>query len=447
MRLQYPRRLFTKMLVAFLFVFLIISQVIWLGFSLVKDNNSPFARHLRSLQQIQLSSISAVLQHAGPSAAIDLVNHWEDAVRPRLRILSNDMQLNLISDTDSATQRPPIRLYHHVVSDDGKRYLIELDYRAINNSEGRHGEHATWHDALHIPTPMLIFAPCLGMFFSLLLAWNMTRPIRQLRAGFAQISRGDLTVRLYPTMRRRYDELSLVAKDFDAMVERLDVLVKAREALLHDISHELRTPLARVQLAIGLARQNAKNIPQSLERIEQEAERLDKMIGELLTLSRTEHQGIDNDHYVDFLALLEAVIEDVRYEAQQSQVVVELHHDGEQNYTFRGNAELIRRAVENVLRNALRYSLSKQTISVRLCVERDRLLLTIADQGPGVDDDKLSSMFDPFVRLQSSQTGKGYGLGLAIVRKVILAHYGQVIARNRPAGGLEIAIELPRWVA
>lgn len=443
MNQRYPRRLFSKMFAAFLLVFLLISQVMWLGFSLFNDKDPPFLRHQRSLQQIQLSSAVTMLKQAGPAATLNLVEQWDSKFRPQITIVPIHSAVTQASQSNSLGI--PQQLSQSVVARDGQQYLLQFDYQQITREDRK--EHSSWHDALHIPTPMLVFAPCVGLFFSLLLAWNMTRPIRQLRAGFEQISRGDLSVRLYPTMRRRYDELSLVAKDFDAMVERLDVLVKAREALLHDISHELRTPLARVQLAIGLARQNEDNIPQSLARIEQETERLDKMIGELLALSRAEHDGVDDEHYFDFVALLEAIIADVRYEAQQPQVEIKLDFDNTQNYTVRGNAELMRRAIENVLRNALRYSQSEQVISVQLLNERGTLLLSIADQGPGVDEDKLSSMFDPFVRLQSNQMGKGYGLGLAIVRKVVLAHFGEVSAKNRTAGGLEIEIRLPIWHA
>jgi len=442
MNQRYPRRLFTKMLVAFLFVFLLISQVIWLGFSLfTHEDGSPFARQQRSLQQVQLASIRELLAHsAGPEGVKALVDSWEPEARPQLTI-SPDVSTE--TDLNAEGRGVPTVISQRSRDNTGQPYLIKLDYSGLERFDERN--HRSWHDSLHIPTPIMFFAPFLGIFFSLLLAWNMTRPIRQLREGFAQVSRGNLSVRLFPAMKRRYDELSIVAKDFDAMVERIDVLVKAREALLHDISHELRTPLARVQLAVGLARQSELNIPQSLDRIDLETERLDKMIGELLTLSRAEHDGIDIDQYFDFIALLEAILVDVRYEAQQPQVDVVAHYDSLKSVTVRGNAELIRRAIENVLRNALRYSSQGQVIVVKLEVDRDTLLLTICDNGPGVAEEKISSIFDPFVRLQSSLSGKGYGLGLAIVRKVITAHHGQVSASNRQEGGLKISIRLPRW--
>ena len=441
MNQRYPRRLFTKMLVAFLVVFLLISQVIWLGFSLFSHESSPFVKQQRSLQQVQLTALVELIAQSGPAAAESLVARWSPDIRPTISLVSATSKLTADGDD---TRNIPTKLVQSVTDRRGQHYQLVLDYGALEHF-AEHG-HRSWHDSLHIPTPMLIFAPCLGLFFSLLLAWNMTRPIRQLREGFAKISQGDLSVRLYPAMKRRYDELSIVAKDFDAMVDRVAVLVKAREALLHDISHELRTPLARVQLAVGLARQSETNIPQSLDRIDLETERLDKMVGELLTLSRAEHEGIDVDQYVDFIALLEAILADVRYEAQPLQVEVIAHYDSLRSATVRGNAELIRRAIENVLRNALRYSTPGQLIIVKVDIERETLLLTVSDSGPGVAEERISSIFDPFVRVDSKVSGKGYGLGLAIVRKVVLAHRGEVFASNRREGGLKISIRLPRWL-
>jgi len=248
-------------------------------------------------------------------------------------------------------------------------------------------------------------------------------------------------------MGKRHEELSDGARDFDSMAERLQVLVKAREELLHDVSHELRSPLARLQLAIGLARQNPSNVESSLSRIEHEAGRLDKMIGELLALSRTESSEIPDEEYFDLYGLVEAVVNDARYEAQLPGVEIALFPESadDLDYTVKGNAELMRRAVDNVVRNALRFSARGQTITVSLAQVEEYLQIEVADQGPGVEEDKLSSIFDPFVRVKSPLSGKGYGLGLAITRKVMLAHEGKVDARNAQPHGLIISLQVPHW--
>ncbi len=333
-------------------------------------------------------------------------------------------------------------IVRQVTDADGNGWELRYDVRALRR-DSTIGERP--RRILNIPQPMFIFAGALGLLFSLLLAWNLTRPMRQLREGFARVASGDLSVRLWPLMRRRHDELSSVAHDFDAMVERLDTLINAREALLHDISHELRSPLARLQLATGLARQTPATVAVSLNRIDEEARRLDKMIGELLTLSRVSHESLPGEDYFDLLGLLEVVITDLRYEAQLTGVLVEFTADETADYTVRGNAELIRRGAENVLRNSLRFSQQGQVIRVDLHAEAAWLTICIRDSGPGVDHSKLSSIFDPFVRVNTPLAGKGYGLGLSIVRKVMLAHHGEVQAQNMPEGGLEVILRLPHW--
>jgi two-component system OmpR family sensor kinase len=205
--------------------------------------------------------------------------------------------------------------------------------------------------------------------------------------------------------------------------------------------------LARLQLAIGLARQNPLNVETSLQRIEHEAGRLDKMIGELLALSRTENDQMPDEEYFDLYGLVEAVVNDARYEAQLPGVEIELKPETpEQNdYTVKGNAELMRRAIDNVVRNALRFSAREQKVVVSLIQTEGWLTIEVEDQGPGVEEDKLSSIFDPFVRVMSPLSGKGYGLGLAITRKVMVAHDGKVEARNATPHGLIISLQVPHW--
>lgn len=423
---------------------------------------------------MQMASAISALQHNGPQGIASLTEGWPDdmksvfvvltdpnagcgeaaslfstpEVRAPLRVASSalleqsDARSTHSPASREARQVPDV-LCRQVTSPQGQHYVLFFntrDYRQVVPFR-----RSTIQRFLHLPMPMLILFVPMGLMFSLLLAWNLTRPMRLLREGFRQVSTGDLSVRLYPKMQRRRDELSTVAHDFDSMVERLDRLVKTREELLHDISHELRTPLARLQLATALARQTPENVETSLSRIDDEARKLDKMIGELLTLSRAEHGYLEGDQFFDLTSLLEVVVADARFEAQIPQVAITVDYEAKADYTVQGNAEMIRRCIENIIRNALRFSGPGQTISLQLTSSTDWLTLTIADQGPGVEHDKLSSIFDPFVRVQSAQSGKGYGLGLAIVRKVVLAHHGEIRARNRPTGGLEITLRLPHW--
>lgn len=446
MKYSYRGRMVWKILIGFLVVFVIISQLIWLGFTLAgKRHEPPEIVAIRRIVNLQMASAVSVLERGGLGSLDDMMADWEPNDRQFFKIIQHNRPIK--GEVLPEGFNPPFEghvpdvIVRWVKGADGKQYELRYDVKGMREDSRMDGPR----DFLNIPEPLFIFAGSVGLLFSFLLAWNLTRPMRQLREGFSRVADGDLSVRLYPVMRKRHDELSTVAQAFDAMVERLDTLVRAREELLHDISHELRSPLARLQLATGLARQTPESVHASLDRIDEEARRLDKMIGELLTLSRAEHESMPDEQYFDLTGLLHAVVTDVRYEAQIPGVKVDFHVDESADYTVRGNAELIRRGVENVLRNALRFSLKGQHIQVRLQAEDQWLAIRVRDQGPGVDEEKLSSIFDPFVRVKSPLLGKGYGLGLAIVRKVVLAHHGEIKAVNLPEGGLELTIRLPRW--
>ncbi len=450
MSYDYPGRLFWKMLLGFMVVFLITSQFLWLGFSLL-GSEPPEQRLMRQIMMTQLDTAATRVAQQGPDGFQQLTNSWPELLRSATIFNQTSDPVTTPSAADDAAEnkdpghgKPEHRLTRVVQAPDNKNYRISIEMHKLHH--GREWDTLPLIQRfLHVPMPVIVFVIPMGLLFSLLLAWNLIRPMRQLREGFSQISSGDLTVRLYNKMQRRHDEFSVVARDFDAMVERLDVLVKTREELLHDISHELRTPLARLQLATALARQSPGNVNDSLDRIDNEAQKLDKMIGELLTLSRTEHGHPEQDQYFDLTSLLDIVVADARFEAQIPQVKINVSYDLNADFMVQGNAEMIRRSIENVLRNALRFSSSGQTIDISMSSGHEWLTLLIRDQGPGVEQDKLSSIFDPFVRVKSAKSGKGYGLGLAIVRKILLAHNGEVRARNRPEGGLEIELRIPHW--
>lgn len=421
-------RLFWKILFGFWFTIIMMSQLLWVAFSLYRHEGPPEQRMARQLAERQLDSAAALLQRQGPTAVAALQASWPVAEQGLLR-------LEPVETEQSTTQTGRILL-----GADGQRYRLHYDTPGLQRQLAPPQRRSDW---LNMPPPMWWIGGLGGLSFSALLAWHLTRPMNRLRQGFERLAQGDLGVRLYPAMRRRHDEISDAARDFDAMAERLQLLVESREQLLHDVSHELRSPLARLQLAIGLARQDPARIEGSLARIQLETQRMDKMIGELLTLTRASHGERDGEEYYDLQALVEAVVSDTRYEAQHLGIEIKGQADEEVEYTICGQAELIRRALDNVLRNALRFSQAGQVITLTLQRQGVEFVIEVADQGVGVDESKLSSIFDPFVRIGSPAVGKGYGLGLAITRKAIQAQGGRVEARNSEEGGLVVALHLP----
>ena len=291
-----------------------------------------------------------------------------------------------------------------------------------------------------LPMAPLLSGLMVSLLSALALAWYFARPIRQLRRAFNAAAGGDLRVRIGDGMGGRRDELADLGRDFDHMTERLGHLVEGQQLLLHDVSHEMRSPLARLQAAIGLARQQPEHFDETLARIEREGERLDALVDELLTLSRLQVGVAGEPEDVDMQELLEGIVEDARFEGAARQVGVELSAAGLP--AVRANPALLHRAIENVVRNALHHSPPGSTVQVTGHTEGTRLRLSISDQGPGVPPEALEKIFQPFYRGGSKTSSGGYGLGLAIAERVIAAVDGQIRAKNAASGGLVVDIDL-----
>jgi len=391
-------------------------------FAFYNHHEPPESGIARRFVKLQITSAVSTLRSGGMPALDAMMADWPDDDRQFFSVTPSMVPAEGETLKSLEPGKAPKEIVEFVQGPKGQGYRLRYNVEGLMSEyRPKHREHM-----LHIPTPLLWIGGLGGLLFSAVLAWNLTRPMLQMRQAFGRVAQGDLSVRLFAKMGKRHDELSEVARDFDSMAERLQVLVKAREELLHDVSHELRSPLARLQLAIGLARQNPLNVETSLQRIEHEAGRLDKMIGELLALSRTENDQMPDEEYFDLYGLVEAVVNDARYEAQLPGVEM-------------------RRAIDYVVRNALRFSAREQKVVVSLIQTEGWLTIEVEDQGPGVEEDKLSSIFDPFVRVMSPLSGKGYGLGLAITRKVMVAHDGKVEARNATPHGLIISLQVPHW--
>ncbi|QDX31186.1 ATP-binding protein [Dickeya poaceiphila] len=470
-------RLFWKILLGLWLTFFVISQLLWVGFSFYgRRDEPPEVRIGRHIMSLQMALATKALRQGGMAELERTLADWPKSERGYINvsILSDNQHATAINHQPlpqserpgelpaqlgllgfgpvpgDVTDWPDAASLQVVEGPDGQRYRVLFNTMRLQQDLMPKNGPEPLPFFLHLPPPMIWIGALGGLLFSGMLAWNLSRPLSRLRASFERVAQGDLSIRLYPSMRRRHDEIGDVARDFDAMVSRLSILVSAREQLLHDVSHELRSPLARLQLAIGLARQNPDNVENALQRIEREAERMDKMIGEVLTLSRAENNAVNNEEYFDLLGLVIAVVNDARYEAQVPGVEIALSAGDYDDYTVKGSAELMRHALDNIIRNALRFSSRGQQVLVTLSRDdksRDdkEWYIDVADSGPGVEASKLSSIFDPFMRIDSPQSGKGYGLGLAIARKAVVAHGGRIEAENRAQGGLQIRICIPRW--
>ena len=251
-------------------------------------------------------------------------------------------------------------------------------------------------------------------------------------------------MRVSAGLEGRSDELAVLARDFDAMADQLKATRAARTRLLRDLSHELRSPLARMRVAVGLARQPAADTGRQLDRLEREIERLDAMIGQILQLARL--RSADDGYEREVLSLdelLADVVQDANFEGAAKCCTVNLVAAG--GARVLANRELLRSAVENVLRNAVRYAPPGSAIDVAVRTSGAGVEIAVEDRGPGVAEAELARIFEPFYRIAEARDrdSGGEGIGLAITAQVMRSHGGEATAVNRPGGGLTVRLRLP----
>ncbi len=287
------------------------------------------------------------------------------------------------------------------------------------------------------PEHLFVMGAAVGLCYWL--ALYLTRPVRKLQKAVERFGRGDLTARAESVRR---DELGQLARTFDRMADRIETLLAAERRLLLDISHELRSPLARLGVAVELAR-SGDDTDAALNRIQKESDRLNSLVGQLLQVTRAEGDPSSLHHHrVRLDLLVQQLVEDSAIEAA-AQGCSLLFQKGEP-VTISGDPELLRRAVENVLRNAIRYAPRDTTVEVKLMRSGGGVVVEIRDHGQGVPEEALPRIFDPFYRVESdrNRVSGGIGLGLSIARRAVELHKGAIRASNAHPG-LQIDLEFP----
>ena len=301
------------------------------------------------------------------------------------------------------------------------------------------GERPEYLLRLSLHDLMLLIAA--GAVFCYVISRYLTKPLEKLGGAAAQIAAGRLETRVDPSLTGRRDEIADLARNFDRMAERIEALITGQRRLLGDISHELRSPLARLTVALGLVKQGpAEEAAEHLERIALEARRLDALIGQLLALTRID-SGVDRGSAApfDFANLVQEVANDGDFEARAHARSVTVQRAD--TCTVHGFEELMRSAVENVVRNAIRHTAEGTAVEISLECGDGHARLFVRDHGPGVPEEKLHEIFLPFRR--ASSTSEGAGLGLAIAERAVSVHGGTIRARNAADGGLTVEIEVP----
>jgi signal transduction histidine kinase len=296
-----------------------------------------------------------------------------------------------------------------------------------------------------VSTATLVIALVVSAVVCFFLARYLVSPIDQLRRATRQIAAGNLDVRVSTKLKGRRDELGLLASDLDTMSERVRNLIELKQQLLRDVSHELRSPLARLQLALSLARRQDGGDPERhLARIACEADRLEELIARTLKLARLERpmQGVERTP-LDVADLLGHIVSDVGIEADAHGCGVVL--ETERSLRVTGDPELLRSAMENVIRNAVRYTPAGSKVEIDARRTSGCIEVVVRDRGPGVPEKDLELIFEPFYRVDAARNRAvgGDGLGLAIAARAVAIHGGTIEARNLSSGGLAVHLTLP----
>jgi two-component system sensor histidine kinase CpxA len=399
-------------------------------------------------------SLRAAAQAALDSNGLDGLRAWARAVD------EDELVPVLVLDREGydllgreASQRALAHLSRHLLNRGGAGPEGRAPIQVAGGSEfwlipDSHG--ATLARLLSRPrvvTVPLILAGLMGGLVCFALARYLASPIARLREATHAYAAGDFTRRVGPTLGRRRDEIAELAQAMDTMAERIGTLVVSQRTLLRDVSHELRSPLARVQAAVGLARQRTGDLAvPELDRIEHEAERLSTLIGQLLSLSRLESGVQPQRQWLELDGLILEVLKDAAIEAQSAGCA--LRFATRMPCLILGDPMLLQSALENVVRNAVRHAPVDSEVVIHLLEDlaTDEYVVRLSDRGPGVPNEMLSRIFEPFIRVDDARgpNNGGFGLGLGIARRAVVAYGGSIEAANRGGGGLEVTIRLPR---
>ena len=274
-----------------------------------------------------------------------------------------------------------------------------------------------------------------------ILAWNFTKPIRKLDWAMRRATQGNFGDRIAPLVGHNYDEIGDLAKRYDAMAEKINGLLKRQKTLFHDVSHELRSPLARIDVALALLEKDPTKSRQAVERIESEVETLDTLVEALLTYARLDENAPMHFEETDLVPILETIAEDADFEGSAKKVRVVLSADAA--LPVRAHIDSIASALENLIRNALRFSPAGSQVTVSAHKSGSMIDIRISDAGPGIAKDDIAQLFEPFVRGSNQATGSGFGLGLAIAKRAAVRHGGSLSARNTTPHGLQMRLTLP----
>ncbi|MEO8434321.1 MAG: ATP-binding protein [Pyrinomonadaceae bacterium] len=454
-----PRSLFLKLFLWFFLALIVVSGMTFMV--------GEIARHRSHGSHLHAPPDRAVSAY-GQTAATIYERDGQNALALYLDSVERDEGIKIFlfnERLDELTGRPELpgarRLAENALRTEGpefgEHHAIPLLAQAVSTSRGARYVSVAEVQPPMVPPPLIhqffhiSLVLTIGGLFCYWLARHLTTPVAKIRAATHELARGNLAARVGPSLGNRHDELAALGKDFDLMAEKIESLLNAQRRLLGDISHELRSPLARLNVALELARQRSgPEAISALERIQREAENLNEMIGQLLAITRMEGDAHAlRKTELDLRRVLTEVAEDADFEARSRNRRVKINHCDP--CTIAGTENLVRRAIENIVRNGVQYTGEGTEVEIDLrCApaaeEVEQLtVITVRDHGDGVPEDALGKIFQPFYRVDEARDREsgGAGLGLSIAERAVKLHGGTVTAANAIDGGLVVTISLP----
>lgn len=385
--------------------------------------------------ELQLESSLSAYQSGGRKALDEYLDHL-DHVFKGSHYLLDENGIDMVTGenrSDLLPAPPATRSRYH------KKDHWIITHRAPDGKHWFAAEGLLGRVPLETFLPYYFLVIAATAVLSWLAAIAVVVPIRRIASSIAAFGRGDLSVRVHT---RRADEIGQLSRSFNEMAERLERLIESERRLLGDISHELRSPLARLKFAVKLAR-TSEDREGAIDRIERDVNRISSLVADIVEITTVEGDpALRGTEPVNLAQLVQEVAEDCAVEADVRHCRLVLNTDGAPQVT--GSRELLRRAVENVVRNAIRYSPDHGSIDIAIEHSPEEVAVSVRDHGPGVPEQSLQRIFDPFFRVEEARNtnGGGSGLGLSIAKRAMQAHKGCIVAENADPG-LRVRIKVP----
>lgn len=425
-----------------LFVGTLLGMIAILGFSFLvfqaisrRVQNMTIEPTFERFDELQLETAQADYEQGGKAALARFVNKLDHVFYGKHYLL-NAQGIDVVSGDDLSSILPPPPAVKSRVQTNG-RWIItrrSQDGKYWFAAVGKLYRIPIW---TFLPYYFLVIGATAALFW--LAAVGVVMPIRRIAGSIAAFGQGDLSTRV---KTKRPDEIGQLARSFNNMAERLEKLIVSERRLLGDISHELRSPLARLKFAVKLAR-TSPDTKGALDRIERDVDRIAALVSDIVEITFVEGDpALRHPETVQIADVVKEVVCDCMVEAEARGCRIQLH--GTSVASVKGSCELVRRAIENVLRNAIRYSPESSWIEVTMEDGARAAAIIVRDYGPGVPEDTLARLFDPFFRVEEARNtnGGGSGLGLSIAKRAVQAHQGSIVAENA-APGLRVRIVLP----